>query len=208
MLFFQGIVGLIIAPSSKLLQAVSSIAGANPAGGLPGRLGETEPHSLTEKSASYGEVDSVGWNPPYKNLRFHRKRSVSHPVDQTHSSGSYILLLTSPGHDFNLHLQSSQECSICLEDLATNQGKPWPRCGHLFHESCITSWQRTPGGASCPICRATPPARPPASEDTSRRNGPQDASRSRNRNGSTGMVRRLNYLLYNSMQGNKLTIQK
>ncbi|KAI9611413.1 hypothetical protein H4Q26_008363 [Puccinia striiformis f. sp. tritici PST-130] len=81
---------LIIAPSSKLLQAVSSIAGANPAGGLPGRLGETEPHSLTEKSASYGEVDSVGWNPPYKNLRFHRKRS-------------------------------SNECSICLEDLATNQ---------------------------------------------------------------------------------------
>ncbi|POW19501.1 hypothetical protein PSHT_04637, partial [Puccinia striiformis] len=70
-----GIVGLIIAPSSKLLQAVSSIAGANPAGGLPGRLGETEPHSLTEKSASYGEVDSVVWNPPYKNLRFHRKRS-------------------------------------------------------------------------------------------------------------------------------------
>ncbi|KAH9464778.1 hypothetical protein Pst134EB_004289 [Puccinia striiformis f. sp. tritici] len=172
MLFFQVRLGLRSSIATTmvtsfilivLLQAVSSIAGANPAGGLPGRLGETEPHSLTEKSASYGEVDSVVWNPPYKNLRFHRKRS-------------------------------SGECSICLEDLATNQGKPWPNGGHLFHESCITSWQRTRGGASCPICRATPPARPPASEDTSRRNGPQDASRSRNRNGSTGMASSVYYM--------------
>lgn len=43
-------------------------------------------------------------------------------------------------------------CSICQEEHTTPVKL---ECGHVYCEECITAWcERTPGGATCPLCRA------------------------------------------------------
>lgn len=46
--------------------------------------------------------------------------------------------------DFN---EIDIQCSICFE-----QGDYQLRCGHVFHERCISRWKQT--SRSCPLCRA------------------------------------------------------
>ncbi len=45
---------------------------------------------------------------------------------------------------------SSDECSICFEDMLELQTLG---CGHTFHEQCVTQWTRA-SSRTCPLCRA------------------------------------------------------
>ena len=43
-------------------------------------------------------------------------------------------------------------CTICQEE---HTAPVRLECSHVFCEECITSWcERTPSGATCPLCRA------------------------------------------------------
>ena len=47
-------------------------------------------------------------------------------------------------------------CSVCLDVMALNAtDKPliMTRCGHTFHNKCISDWMAIPSHLSCPICR-------------------------------------------------------
>ncbi|XP_038877426.1 E3 ubiquitin-protein ligase RNF126-like [Benincasa hispida] len=42
-------------------------------------------------------------------------------------------------------------CAVCIEDfLPDESGKQIP-CGHVYHQSCLSSWLSV--GDSCPLCR-------------------------------------------------------
>jgi len=45
---------------------------------------------------------------------------------------------------------SSLSCSICLEDINTNDDKYITKCNHLFHTSCLNKWGKN---NTCPNCR-------------------------------------------------------
>ena len=42
-------------------------------------------------------------------------------------------------------------CSICLDDLTTEQIYQLPECGHVYHTNCILQWMRS-GHNKCPYC--------------------------------------------------------
>jgi hypothetical protein len=42
------------------------------------------------------------------------------------------------------------KCPICLDEIVEDI-KPYPGCGHPFHEDCIDSWTKLKD--TCPICR-------------------------------------------------------
>jgi E3 ubiquitin-protein ligase RNF115/126 len=43
------------------------------------------------------------------------------------------------------------ECSVCQEELETNNLAIELPCGHLFHKQCILSWLEAHN--NCPVCR-------------------------------------------------------
>ena len=45
---------------------------------------------------------------------------------------------------------SSLSCSICLEDINTDDDKYITKCNHLFHTSCLNKWGKN---NTCPNCR-------------------------------------------------------
>ena len=47
--------------------------------------------------------------------------------------------------------KSVQTCSICLDDLLTEEGVVEVKCGHIFHAACIKDWMRK--DKSCPNCK-------------------------------------------------------
>ena len=53
-------------------------------------------------------------------------------------------------------LRAGTMCSICHEKLepraASNTVTP---CGHMLHESCLSSWATYSGAGTCPICRSS-----------------------------------------------------
>lgn len=42
-------------------------------------------------------------------------------------------------------------CAVCMEDFLPNEGGKQIACGHVYHQSCISSWLSV--GDSCPLCR-------------------------------------------------------
>ena len=55
--------------------------------------------------------------------------------------------------------QETHECSICLDDIPSNELKT-TQCGHHFHKDCIKNWRRMKN--NCPNCRhILPPLQPP-----------------------------------------------
>ncbi|AUT19098.1 hypothetical protein DSLPV1_127 [Dishui lake phycodnavirus 1] len=44
------------------------------------------------------------------------------------------------------------ECGICLNPVRETRATPTIRCGHLFHQTCLTRWENM-GKNTCPICR-------------------------------------------------------
>lgn len=47
-------------------------------------------------------------------------------------------------------MADDQSCSICCQLLSSQLGVP-PRCGHVFHVSCLRSWLRVK--PLCPLCK-------------------------------------------------------
>lgn len=45
---------------------------------------------------------------------------------------------------------SSLSCSICLEDINTDDDKYITKCNHIFHTSCLNKWGKN---NTCPNCR-------------------------------------------------------
>ena len=45
---------------------------------------------------------------------------------------------------------SSISCSICLENINTDDDKYITKCNHLFHTSCLNKWGKN---NTCPNCR-------------------------------------------------------
>jgi hypothetical protein len=43
-------------------------------------------------------------------------------------------------------------CSICLVEYANDDSLTFFKCGHMFHASCATKWNKP----SCPLCRDSP----------------------------------------------------
>lgn len=51
-----------------------------------------------------------------------------------------------------LHIDSGEQCSICMQDLATDAVDQAP-CHHFFHEDCLNRW-KFGGNNTCPLCRS------------------------------------------------------
>lgn len=45
-----------------------------------------------------------------------------------------------------------EDCSICMCKMKTKQRDTLP-CGHTFHGSCLTKWEKTSKNTTCPLCR-------------------------------------------------------
>jgi hypothetical protein len=43
------------------------------------------------------------------------------------------------------------ECSICLESILGVTKTI--RCGHTFHKTCLSTWEKHENGHTCPMCR-------------------------------------------------------
>lgn len=50
-------------------------------------------------------------------------------------------------------MASSQECPICFDALTAGSSVV-PRCGHMFHESCLEDSMKISACDKCPVCRA------------------------------------------------------
>lgn len=48
-----------------------------------------------------------------------------------------------------------EECSICLDSEVLEIFYRL-KCGHNFHNSCISAWFKAKGNKACPLCRADP----------------------------------------------------
>jgi len=48
-----------------------------------------------------------------------------------------------------------KDCSICFEDMDSEDSMYLQPCRHRFHKACINQWLESPGGAgsTCPMCR-------------------------------------------------------
>ena len=56
-----------------------------------------------------------------------------------------------------------ETCAICLDEMHDIHSGPFDgnsliavalKCGHAFHKGCFAEYRRTPGGDTCPTCRA------------------------------------------------------
>lgn len=52
------------------------------------------------------------------------------------------------------------ECSVCLSQMVNKDQQKLP-CGHTFHRKCMSTWEKSKGRLTCPLCRA-PAYRPMA----------------------------------------------
>jgi hypothetical protein len=55
---------------------------------------------------------------------------------------------------------AEESCSICRDDFQL-QPQVLLSCSHVFHASCISSFERFTGHKTCPLCRHTPYERRP-----------------------------------------------
>lgn len=46
---------------------------------------------------------------------------------------------------------SRKVCTICLEELLSEEGATGPSCGHVFHGPCLNTWLKR--NRVCPLCR-------------------------------------------------------
>jgi hypothetical protein len=46
---------------------------------------------------------------------------------------------------------SHEDCAICLEPFANDNGVTVSRCKHAFHQDCLSTWIEQ--SSSCPLCR-------------------------------------------------------
>mmetsp|Transcript_108514 Transcript_108514/g.305851 ORF Transcript_108514/g.305851 Transcript_108514/m.305851 type:complete len:417 (+) Transcript_108514:73-1323(+) len=53
--------------------------------------------------------------------------------------------------NYDIEVNESTECSICLDELAVGQPALRIPCGHLYHEDCVQDWLRKSN--ECPVCR-------------------------------------------------------
>jgi len=52
------------------------------------------------------------------------------------------------------HNEKSQ-CSVCLDDIETGvSGVSMKKCGHVFHQDCLSAWIAQSSRLACVICRA------------------------------------------------------
>ena len=65
-------------------------------------------------------------------------------------NGKRCKLTSSNSHD-KCHIHSD-DCPVCLTNLACNDDICKLRCGHLFHSSCVFKWNNH--DCRCPCCRA------------------------------------------------------
>ncbi|XP_022965415.1 E3 ubiquitin-protein ligase RNF181-like [Cucurbita maxima] len=42
-------------------------------------------------------------------------------------------------------------CAVCMEEFRADEGGKQIPCGHVYHQSCISSWLSV--GDCCPLCR-------------------------------------------------------
>ena len=55
--------------------------------------------------------------------------------------------------DINLHLKYDSKCTICLDELKTNELICITLCHHVFHYKCLSSWlYKTSASIRCPNC--------------------------------------------------------
>lgn len=56
-------------------------------------------------------------------------------------------------YDKDIHLKYGSKCTICLEDLKTNELISITLCQHVFHYKCLSNWlYKTGAGLRCPNC--------------------------------------------------------
>ncbi|HSW86603.1 MAG TPA: RING finger domain-containing protein [Rhabdochlamydiaceae bacterium] len=53
---------------------------------------------------------------------------------------------------FAIEIQEKPECSICLEEVTTDD-KIQLACNHLFHPKCLNDWWIDKDECTCPYCR-------------------------------------------------------
>ena len=44
------------------------------------------------------------------------------------------------------------QCSVCLDDIESNGGISMRKCGHCFHQDCLSSWFSQSRRLVCPMC--------------------------------------------------------
>lgn len=42
-------------------------------------------------------------------------------------------------------------CAVCMEDFRPDEGGKMIPCGHVYHQTCLSSWLSV--GDFCPLCR-------------------------------------------------------
>lgn len=52
---------------------------------------------------------------------------------------------------YDIEVNESTECTICLDDLVVGQPALRIPCGHLYHEECVKDWLKKSN--ECPVCR-------------------------------------------------------
>lgn len=52
---------------------------------------------------------------------------------------------------YDIATNESNECHICLDDLAAGEPALRIPCGHLYHEECVKDWLKKSN--ECPVCR-------------------------------------------------------
>jgi len=50
-------------------------------------------------------------------------------------------------------LYHTNECSICIDNFEEDNQCLLLKCGHIFHKTCLKSWEETAHNAWCPVCR-------------------------------------------------------
>eukprot|EP00929_Paragymnodinium_shiwhaense_P074815 TRINITY_DN38283_c0_g2_i1.p1 TRINITY_DN38283_c0_g2~~TRINITY_DN38283_c0_g2_i1.p1 ORF type:complete len:354 (+),score=99.66 TRINITY_DN38283_c0_g2_i1:182-1243(+) len=64
--------------------------------------------------------------------------------------------------NYDIEVNESTECSICLDELVVGQPALRIPCGHLYHEDCVRDWLKKSN--ECPVCRYELPTDDPEAE--------------------------------------------
>ena len=51
------------------------------------------------------------------------------------------------------HVGEHNQCSVCLEDIESQSSCAMSKCGHVFHQECLSSWFTQSSKLACPMCR-------------------------------------------------------
>lgn len=52
-------------------------------------------------------------------------------------------------------LSEDTDCSICFEELKTNENHIITKCNHKFHKNCLLAWYEEKKKITCPMCRSS-----------------------------------------------------